>query len=332
MNNKIKSHWNLKLKRGIKSKIRKLRRLHPVLSLTHRKTALVLAGGGAKSLCQIGVLKVLEREKIPIDMIVGCSMGAIVGALFSIGVPVEKIERIILDFCQFKQIKEIEKTFTLEAEGIWKIGEFMRDLSFYLVNWFKESMWNEQTMIDGLSKLISPELTFSGTNIPFFCVATDIKKGKRVIIGEGNLLRSVVASVSIPGLFTPIKEKDKLLVDGGVLSRMPVIAAEKMGADFVIAISSGDLNDKESLKALDIIIRTNEIKEVEFARIESLLADFLFSPSTGEWDWFSFSHAEEIIKKGEEEATAQISSLKKALVDRDLQKKNLRGLVLPIFY
>jgi NTE family protein len=327
MNNKNESRWNLKQK--IKSKIR---RLHPIRSLTHRKTALILAGGGAKSLCQIGVLKVLEREKIPIDMIVGCSMGSIVGALFSIGVPVEKIERIILDFCQFKQIKEIEKTFTLETEGIWKIGEFMRDLSFYLVNWFKEAMWNEQTMINGLSKIISPELTFSQTNIPFFCVATDIKKGKRIIIREGNLLRAVVASTSIPGLFTPIKEKDNLLVDGGVLSRMPVTAAEKMGADFVIAISSGDLNSKEPLKALDVMIRTSEIKEVEFARIESLLADFLFSPSTGEWDWFSFSHAEEIIRRGEKEATAQISSLKEALISGNPEKKKLRKLVLPLFY
>ncbi|MFH1547930.1 MAG: patatin-like phospholipase family protein [Candidatus Omnitrophota bacterium] len=88
----------------------------------------MLAGGGAKSLSQIGVLKVLEREKIPIDMLVGCSMGAIVGALFSIGVPVGKIESIILNFCQFKQIKEIERTFTSEAEGIQKIGEFVRDL------------------------------------------------------------------------------------------------------------------------------------------------------------------------------------------------------------
>ncbi|MCK4905575.1 patatin-like phospholipase family protein [bacterium] len=327
MNNRIKN-----LKQKLKSKIRKLRRLRPARSLTRGKIALVLAGGGAKSLSQIGILKVLEKEKIPIDMIVGCSMGSIVGALFSIGVPVGKIESIILDFCQFKQIKEIEKTFTSEAEGIQKIGEFMRDLSFYLVNWFKEGMWNEQTMIDGLSKLISPELIFPQTNIPFFCVATDIKKGKRVIINEGNLLRAVVASVSIPGLFTPIKENDDLLVDGGVLSRMPVIAAEKMGADFIIAISSGNLSSKEPLKALDVMIRTSEVKEVEFARIESLLADFLFSPSTGGWDWFSFSHAEDIIKEGEKEAIAQLPFLKKALIKSNIEKKKLRKLVLPLFY
>ncbi len=324
MNNKNESHW-----KSIKSKIK---RLKPVHSLSHGKTALVLSGGGAKSLCQIGVLKVLEKERIPIDMIVGCSMGAIVGALFSIGFSVERIERIILDFCQLKQIKEMEGAFTSETDGFWKIGEFMRDVSFYIVNWFKEGVWDEQTITNALSKLISPDLTFSKTNIPFFCVATDIKKGKRIIIKEGNLLRAVIASVSIPGLFTPIKEKDNLLVDGGVLSRMPVTAAEKMGADFVIAISPGGLNDKEPMKAMDVMIRTNEIKEVEFARIESLLADFLFYPSTGGWDWFSFSHAEEIIKKGEEEAAARISSLKRALLNRDLQKKKLRELVLPLFF
>lgn len=259
-------------------------------------------------------------------------MGAIVGALFSIGVPVEKIERIILDFCQFKEIKEIERTFTMETKGIKKIGEFMRDLGFYLVNLFKEAMWNEQTIVTGLSKIISPRLTFAQTNIPFFCVATDIKEGKRVIINEGELLKAVVASVSIPGLFTPIKQDGKLLVDGGVLSRVPVIAAEKMGADFIIAISSGDLNKEEPLKALDVIIRINEIKEVEFARIESLLADFLFSPCTAQWEWFSFSHAEKIIKHGEEEAIKKIPALKDALDNPTAEVKKLRKSVLPLFY
>lgn len=330
MNNKGKSHWDLK--RAIKSKIKKLKGLHTVRPPAHNKTALVLAGGGAKSLAQVGVLKVLEKEKIPIDMIVGCSMGAIVGALFSIGVPVGKIEHIILEFCQFKHIKEIENTFTLESEGIKKIGEFMRDLGFYLVNLFKEAMWGEKTMVEGLSKIIPPELTFADTNIPFFCVATDIKEGKRVIINKGELLHAVVASVSIPGLFTPIRQDGKLLVDGGVLSRTPVIAAEKMGADFIMAISSGDLNDKEPIKAMDVMIRANEIKEVEFARIESMLADFLFSPPSGEWEWFSFSKAKEIIQKGEEGAIAQISSLKKALDKNNLQKKNLRELLMSLFY
>lgn len=321
MSNKIKSI--------IRSKISK--RWHRRKFLDG-KIALVLSGGGARSLAQVGVLKVLEKEKIRIDTIVGCSMGAIVGALFSMDVPVEKIEHLIYEFCQLKQIKEIENAFTTEAEGIKKIGEFMRDVGFYIVNWFKEGVWDEKTMVEGLKKIIPAELTFSQTSIPFFCVATDIKGGRRVIIDKGELLQAVVASVSIPGLFTPIKQDGELLVDGGVLSRIPVLAAEKMGADFIMAISSGRLNAQEPMKAMDVIIRTGEVREVEFARIESLLADFLFSPAVEEWDWFSFSKAKEIIKKGEEEASAKVALLKEALNGCSIEKKKLRESILPLFH
>lgn len=296
------------------------------------KTALVLSGGGARSFCQIGVLKVLEKEKIPIDLIVGCSMGSVVGALFSIGFPVEKIEQMILKFCQLKQLKEMERNFTGEAKGIMKIGEFMRELGFYLVDWFKGGILEEKNLMEGLSHLIPNNLTFAQTNIPFACVAIDIKTGKRVLINKGNLLSAVVASSSIPGIFTPVREKEKILVDGGVLSRMPVTAAEKMEADFIIAISSGNLDNREPSKALEVLVRTTEIRELEFARIESLLADFLFSPSMEQWSWFSFSKTKEIIDKGEEEASQRISFLKEALKKGHTEKKKLRELVLPLFY
>lgn len=296
------------------------------------KVALVLAGGGARSFCQIGVLKVLEKERIPIDLIVGCSMGSVVGALFSMGFPVEEIEGMILDFCQLKQVKEVEKNFIGEAKGIMKIGEFMRELVFYLIDWFKGGILEEKNLTEGLSHLIPDNLTFAHTHIPFACVATDVKEGKRVLIHEGNLLRSVAASSSIPGLFTPVKDNGKILVDGGVLSRMPVTAAEKMGADFIIAISAGSLNYEEPSKALEVIMRTTEIRELEFARIESALADFLFSPPMEQWNWFSFSKTNEIIKKGEEEAEMIIPSLKEALKKGNKEKKELRNLLLNLFY
>ena len=159
-----------------------------------------------------------------------------------------------------------------------------------------------------------------------------MKEGKRILIREGNLLRSVAASSSIPGIFVPIKDNGKILVDGGVLSRIPVIAAEKMGAGFIIAISSGGLGKREPGKAFETLMKTIEIRELEFARMESSLADFLFSPSMEQWDWFSFSKTKEIIDKGEEEAQIKISSLKKAIKEVSSPKKERRKLLLPLFY
>ncbi len=296
------------------------------------KTALVLSGGGARSFCQIGVLKVLEKEKIPINLIVGCSMGSAIGALFATGVPAKKIEELIFDFCQQKRVRDLEKQFTLEPQGIKKIGEFIRDIAFYIIDIFREGVWEEENLMESLSRLIPSNLTFADAKIPFACVATDVKEGKRILIQEGNLLRFVAASSSVPGLFSPIKDKGRILVDGGVLSRMPVTAAEKMGADFVIAMSSGKLDNKKPSKALEVLMRATEIRELEFARIESSLADFLFSPPMEKWDWFSFSKAKEIIDKGEEEAKIQVSLLKEALNKENTEKKNLRRVLLPLFY
>ena len=110
------------------------------------KTALVLSGGGARSFCQIGVLKVLEKEKIPINLIVGCSMGSAIGALFATGVPAKKIEELIFDFCQQKRVRDLEKQFTLEPQGIKKIGEFIRDIAFYIIDIFREGVWEEENI------------------------------------------------------------------------------------------------------------------------------------------------------------------------------------------
>jgi NTE family protein len=298
-----------------------------------RKVALVLAGGGAKSLCQIGVLKVLEQEKIPIGMIVGCSMGSVIGALFSLKFPVVKIEEMFLKFCRLRQVEEIERKFTHGARGISRVGDFLRELGFYLVEWLKEGVWKEENLLGGLKSLIPGDLTFSQTKIPFACVATDIRRGRRIVLHKGNVLSAIVASSSIPGLFTPVREKDEILVDGGVLSKVPVTAAEKLGADFIIAISAGSLKQKEPSKAIEVLVRMTRIREWEFARIESLLADFLFSPSVNKWHWYSFSHAQEIIQKGEKEARKKISLLKQALKESDnREKKELRKLVLSLFY
>ncbi len=297
-----------------------------------KKIALVLAGGGAKSLCQIGVLKALQREKIPIDLVVGCSMGAVVGALLSLGFTAEKIEEMTLKFCQLKQVRDVEKKFSREGKGIRKIGEFMRELSLYLIDWLKEGIWREEDLMKGLQYFIPHNLTFHQTHIPFVCVATEIKEGKRVILKEGNLLSAVVASSTIPGLFTPVREGEKTLVDGGVLSKIPVMAAEKMGADFIIAISSGNLTPKEPSRAIEILIRMNEIRDWELSRIETQLADFLFSPSVEKWQWFSFSQAKAIIKEGEKEGERKIHYLKTLLKKSNREKRNLRKSLLPLFY
>jgi len=285
-----------------------------LLSLPHRrKIALVLGGGGAKSFSQIGVLKVLEELKIPINLIIGCSMGAVIGALFSLGKSVKEIEEEILNCCELKEVKEVEKKFSREGKGIKKVGDYLRELSLYFAELTREGVWEEKDLKNGLKLLIPENKSFEETSLNFSCIAVDLLSGKRIIFNKGPILDGVVASCAIPGVFSPVKIGNKLLADGGILSKIPVMAAVYLGSDFIISILPGTLPEFNYKRALDILVRMHEIRDWELSRLEAGMSDFLFLPSVDQWRWFSFSSAREIIKEGEIEGRKKVGNLLKIL-------------------
>ncbi len=298
------------------------------LFLRKRRNTLVLAGGGAKSFSQIGVLQVLEKARIPIHTVIGSSMGAVIGALYCMGKNLQEIEKSILEFSRLPEVRKIENRFHREKKGIKKAGDFMKDMYLYISEVLREGIWEEEDLRRGLSFLIPSHLTFSDLSIPFSCVSAELVEGKRLLMKEGNLLEAVVASSAIPGIFTPLKRDGRILADGGVLSKNPVLAGEILGGDFIISILPGSFSDFSPRKALDFFLRMNEVREWELTRLESSLADFLFLPQVEKWKWYSFSYAEEIIERGKEEGEHKIDSLKKALRKGSVKKK-LRRRILP---
>ena len=176
------------------------------------KVALVLGSGGARGLAHIGVLKVLEREKIPIDMIVGTSMGALVGGIYAAGIKPRFLEEIALNISWPQTAKFFTPTIS-------KIG---------LVNGDK---------ISNLIESFVGDIKIRETEIPFAAIATNIKTGREVIITDWKLSSAMQASASIPGIFTPSLYDNQLLVDGELVDPVPVRVARKMGADFVIAVN-----------------------------------------------------------------------------------------------
>jgi NTE family protein len=177
-----------------------------------KKVGLALGGGAARGLAHIGVLEVLEREGIPVDMIAGTSAGAAVGALYAQGNSAARIKELALD------------------TG-WRRMVSLIDLAL------PRSGFVEGTRIKNLLKSIMGDVSFNELKIPLSCVATDIRSGDEIVISDGSVLEGVRASISIPVIFTAVKWRDRYLVDGGLVNPVPVSTARAMGADLVIAVN-----------------------------------------------------------------------------------------------
>ena len=178
------------------------------------RIGLVLGGGGARGLAHVGVLRVLQREEIPIDLIAGTSMGGLLGALFAAGIPFEVVEEEIAQLGRLsEQIRLVDVSLTAAGLSVRgrRIYNFMADL-------------------------LGDDLTFADLRLPLAMVATDIRAGREVILQGGLVIDAVRATISIPGVFEPVELGDYRLVDGGVLDNVPVDVARGMGAERTIAV------------------------------------------------------------------------------------------------
>ncbi|MGD9015092.1 MAG: patatin-like phospholipase family protein [Candidatus Omnitrophota bacterium] len=286
------------------------------------KVGLALGGGGARGFAHIGVLKVLNAHSIPIDLIVGTSMGAVVGATFCLGPDVNALEEKLLDLVGRPAIKRIESFFAQASEAnqekfvIQKLLSKIRDL--YLWNLRAAKRWLIRT--DPIMKLFEElfdDKQFSDTQIPFACVAVDLNTACDVIIREGRILESVLASSSIPGVFAPFKRGNQLLADGGILSVVPARQARVLGADFVIGV---DLTPtyvrRELLTGLDVMFQSEWIKSRYLNKLDLRYCDLVIKPEIVDFSWSAFSQAKFCIQKGELETLKKIQEIKQALIKK----------------
>lgn len=209
------------------------------------KVGLVLSGGGAKGFAHIGAIRVLEEQGIPIDYIVGTSMGAIVGCFYAMGYSPDQIEDIILAQDWVNVLSDyVDRRYI----PLYDRDEFDRYAFSLAIN--KHGVSLPQGVIAGqnIMKIISKytipfqgEEDFSKFPIPFACVAANIVDGKEVVLKKGHIVKALRASMAIPTAFAPVAIDGKLLIDGGMRNNLPVDVALKMGADVIIAV---DLQEK----------------------------------------------------------------------------------------
>jgi len=265
-----------------------------LLRLRKGKIGLALGGGAARGLAHIGVLEVLEKEGIPIDMIAGTSAGATIGALYAQG-------------------KEASQIKDLAINMGWKRLISLVDLTL------PRSGFIEGTKIKNLLKSIIGDIEFSDLKIPLACVATDISSGEEVVISQGSVLEGVRASISIPVIFTAVKWKDRYLVDGGLVNPVPVKTVREMGADFIIAVNViPDMGDRiqraQEFKQPGIFhVMLQSIYIATYSLVRSSLegADIVIEPRLTHIGYGDFHRARDCISQGELAAQDSIPKIKK---------------------
>jgi NTE family protein len=248
----------------------------------NKKIGLALGSGSARGFVHIGVIKVLERNNIPIDYIAGTSMGALIGGLYAATKDIAYIEKLALDTDWKRMIMLLDPSFGNGFIAGDKIKAFIRDS-------------------------LCGKKSFSDLKIPFSAVATDIIAGEPVVFRDGDLAKAIRASISMPFVFQPISFKEKILCDGALSMPVPVSEVLGMGAEYTIAVDldSGYFKQKRSKPQDNFMDMGNNVVMLlssHLAKENTKEADLVLIPVVGDVEWNSFGSKKltaDLIARGE---------------------------------
>lgn len=282
------------------------------------KIALVLSGGGAKGAAHIGVLRVLEKYQIPLDMIVGTSVGSIVGGMYAIGYRPDEIEKLVLGL-QFnkllndskdKALKTVESDLSSEKYPLQVHMDKNLNLST------PKGILNGQNIYFQLKEIFSPASTvdnFDKFPISYRAISTDLQTGKEEILKGGDLGLAIFRSMAIPAFISPVEYDDKFYVDGGVVNNFPIDVAIEMGADIIIGVdisaNASKITSESSI--ISVIDKISSYNGNKATNLHKKLASILITPNVKNHNTVDFSNLEELVVAGERAAEANAEVLKR---------------------
>lgn len=293
----------------------------PTAAPERPRLGLVLSGGGARGLAHVGVLKVLERERIPVDLITGTSMGAIIGGLYASGMSATELERELLPLAwdrvfasrvERQQLSQRRKEEDFEFSAAVELG--MRDGEFRA----PQSTLSSRGLEILLRRYTLPVRSISEFDrlpTPFRAIATDMESGQQVVMASGELSLALRSSMSVPGLFAPTEWRGRILGDGGLVNNLPVDVARAMGAQRLIAVNVGTpLAGRETLGSL-VGVTAQMINILTEQNVQRSLAslwedDVLITPELGKLSSADFDRSKELIAQGERAAEALVARLR----------------------
>ncbi|MDE2345589.1 MAG: patatin-like phospholipase family protein, partial [Gammaproteobacteria bacterium] len=285
------------------------------------RICLALGGGGARSAAHVGVLEALQELRIPVDCIAGTSGGAIIGGLYASGYTAKELQATLmspdLQASMANQLprsllnypaKQYQLRYLLQVEFGYANGHFFFPQGLISGN-------DPGRILNVLTLATQPGTDFNKLPIPFRAVATDIDTGSEVVLQHGSLAKAMRASMSVPGVYTPVEMHHHLLVDGGLVDNVPVDVARKMGADIVIAVNvSTPLSNPTSLNNV-VGLSVQVIKLLGNQNVQSSIAslkprDVLIQPDMADITAVDFDRAAEAIRIGRQAALKALMPLK----------------------
>ena len=301
----------------------------PSFAKQRPRVALVLSGGGARGGAHIGVLRVLEREGVPIDLIVGVSYGALVGGLYAAGYSVDDVERIIVetDWWEITNNSPDRRLSNLNRKPMadrqmlaLRLDKF--DLKFPYGIFAGQKIQHFLNQLT-LGATYRARNDFDRLPTPFRAIATDILSGEQVVLKNGSLGTAIRASISVPGVFAPISTEHTHLVDGGIVNNLPVDVALDAGADFVIAVDCATplRTQKHEIEDLiDVIDQAVSFRIEEKKIANRKRAHVLISPDLKRFDAGDFNLSYTLIPIGEKETEKHLDAIWKALQTLGISK------------
>jgi len=252
------------------------------------KIALVLGGGSAKGFAHVGVIRVLEQEKIPIHMIVGTSVGSLIGGIYA-----ANPDSFQLEYTAFK----VEKNDIIDMLTIPKMG-----------------LGQGARLEEFASKNINVKRV-EDTKIPFYPIATDLNTGETVILEKGSISKAIRASAAIPGVFTPVMFDNRMLVDGGVSNNVACDVAKNIkGADIVIAVNlQKDIRNYDINSVVDVMGQSINIMMRETNKPKLRYADVVIEPDIKGVSLFDFTKKKELIEAGIKATREALPKIKEIL-------------------
>jgi NTE family protein len=287
----------------------------PAPATARPRIGLVLSGGGARGLAHVGVLKVLERERIPVDVIAGTSMGAIVGGLYASGLSAAEVESEVrkLDWDNVfasrvdrRELSQRRKEQDFEVSPLIEVGVGADGIKAPLGSLSSRVL---EAQLRRLTLGVRQDRSFDDLPTPFRAVATDMETGQAVILKDGDLATALRSSMSVPGVFAPVPFRGRILGDGGLVDNTPVDVARAMGADILIVVNVGTpLAPRDTLGTLTGVTTQmiNILTEQNVQRSLDTLSprDVLITPPLQGISSADFNRAQDIVSLGQIQAEA----------------------------
>ncbi len=284
-----------------------------------KRLGLALGGGAARGLAHIGVLQAFEEAGIPIDVLTGTSMGAIIAGMYAARPQADLLRKQFESYLESDLFRKSRLDFAIDREQVegdglfYRYSQFARKKIFLTLSMTKLAFVSQETADKSFAFLL-PDIDIEQMTLPFAVSALDLHSCREVVLNRGSLRLAVAATSALPGVLPPVEWNGHLLVDGGWINAVPITPARQLGADLVIAIDVGcELGESDATSGLGIVFRADVAARNALSKLQLTQADLVIRPDVGDNHWADFSRAEVLIAEGYQAAKEKVPKIRSLL-------------------